>query len=197
MAAALHRRRLQKSNLAVSFLLGTGGHTRSIVLLKAIPTMTTITPLNRRTLLMGALLLPLVGAHAATARPTVEVWKSPTCGCCKDWVTHLEANGYAVTIHEVDETAKAAQRAKLGMPAQLGSCHTGLVQGYVLEGHVPAREIKRLLTQKPRALGLAVPGMPVGSPGMDGPEYEGHVDPYAVLLVQRDGTSRVYQQYGR
>ncbi|MEN9437735.1 MAG: hypothetical protein RIR09_2390 [Pseudomonadota bacterium] len=158
--------------------------------------MTTMTPLTRRTLLMGALLLPLAGTHAA-ARPTVEVWKSPTCGCCKDWVAHLETNGYAVTIHEVGESAKAAQRAKLGMPAQLGSCHTAVVKGYVLEGHVPAREIDRLLKQRPRALGLAVPGMPVGSPGMDGPEYEGHVDPYAVLLVQRDGGTRVYQQYGR
>jgi hypothetical protein len=157
--------------------------------------MKTNTSLARRTLLMGALLLPLVGAHAATVRPLVEVWKSPTCGCCKDWVAHLEANGYAVTIHEVGESAKAAQRAKLGMPEQLGSCHTALVKGYVLEGHVPAREIDRLLRQRPRALGLAVPGMPVGSPGMDGPTYGGRVDPYAVLLVQRDGSSSVFQNY--
>lgn len=157
--------------------------------------MTTMTPLTRRTLLMGALLLPLASTHAATTKPTIAVWKSPTCGCCKDWVAHLEANGYAVTIHEVGESAKAAQRAKLGMPEQLGSCHTALVKGYVLEGHVPAREIDRLLAQRPRALGLAVPGMPVGSPGMDGPAYGGRLDPYAVLLVQRDGTASVFQRY--
>ncbi len=159
-------------------------------------TMTTMTPLTRRTVLMGTLLLHLASTYAATPKPTVEVWKSPTCGCCKDWVAHLEANGYVVTIREVGESAKAAQRAKLGMPEKLGSCHTALVNGYVLEGHVPAREITRLLAQRPRALGLAVPGMPVGSPGMDGPAYGGRVDPYAVMLVQRDGTASVFQRYG-
>lgn len=152
-------------------------------------------PLTRRTLLMGTLLLPLVGTHAANARPLVEVWKSPTCGCCKDWVAHLQANGYAVKIHDVSESAKATQRAALGMAEKWGSCHTALVQGYVLEGHVPAREIQRLLAERPRALGLAVPGMPVGSPGMDGPAYAGRKDPYTVLLVQRNGTSTVFQQY--
>jgi hypothetical protein len=154
------------------------------------------TPLNRRTLLMGALLLPFAQTHAA-ARPLVEVWKSPTCGCCKDWVAHLEANGYPVKTYEVSESAKATKRLGLGMPEKLGSCHTALVQGYVLEGHVPAREIHRLLSERPRALGLAVPGMPVGSPGMDGAAYAGRKDAYSVLLVQRGGTSGVYQDYGR
>jgi hypothetical protein len=154
------------------------------------------TPFNRRTLLISALLLPLAQAQAA-ARPLVEVWKSPTCGCCKDWVAHLEANGYPVKTYEVSESAKDTKRLALGMPEKLGSCHTALVQGYVLEGHVPAREIHRLLAERPGALGLAVPGMPVGSPGMDGAAYAGRKDAYAVLLVQRGGTSSVYQDYSR
>ena len=86
-------------------------------------------------------------------------------------------------------------RAKLGIPAALGSCHTARVSGYALEGHVPVREIQRLLREKPKVVGLAVPGMPVGSPGMDGPAYNGRQDPYAVLLVQRDGSTTVFQRY--
>jgi hypothetical protein len=133
--------------------------------------------------------------HAAPKREIVEVWKSPTCGCCKDWTAHLEAEGFEVKTYEVSEAAKSAQRSKLGMPEKLGSCHTGLVRGYVLEGHVPARDIRRLLADRPRALGLAVPGMPVGSPGMDGPAYGGRKDAYNVLLVQRDGRTSVFHAY--
>ena len=81
------------------------------------------------------------------------------------------------------------------MPEKLGSCHTAQVGGYALEGHVPSRDIRRLLKERPKAVGLAVPGMPVGSPGMDGPEYQGRKDPYDVLLIQADGRSRVYQSY--
>ncbi len=124
--------------------------------------------------------------------PLVEVWKDPSCGCCKDWIKHLEANGFAVRVFE---TGNTAQRGRLGMPAKLGSCHTALVGGYVVEGHVPAREIRRLLKDRPNALGLAVPAMPIGSPGMDGPEYGGRRDPYDVLLVQTSGASRVFQSY--
>jgi len=132
---------------------------------------------------------------AQPVRPTIEVWKTPTCGCCKDWIRHLQANGYEVQAYEVSEAAKREQRRRLGLAEQFGSCHTALVNGYLLEGHVPAREIRRLLKDRPRALGLAVPGMPVGSPGMDGPEYGGRKDPYDVLLVQRGGTATVFQTY--
>jgi hypothetical protein len=141
----------------------------------------------------AALTSPLIGL--AQTKPLVEVWKSPTCGCCHDWVAHMEASGFQVRIHDVNEAAKAAQRLKLGMPEKLGSCHTAVVDGYVLEGHVPARDIRRLLKERPKALGLAVPGMPIGSPGMDGPAYGGRKDPYGVMLVQRDGGSSVYQSY--
>jgi len=137
--------------------------------------------------------LPAFGQTGA--KPVVEVWKSPTCGCCKDWVNHMESNGFSVKIHDVSEGAKTAMRNKLGLAEKFGSCHTALVGGYVVEGHVPAADIARLLKDRPRGVGLAVPGMPVGSPGMDGPEYKGHKDPYQVLLVQRDGNASVYQSY--
>ena len=150
---------------------------------------------SRRRLLAGACLLPLAGLAGTPARGVVDVWKSPACGCCKDWVVHMQANGFQVRVNDVSEAVKAAQRKKLGMPEQLGSCHTALVQGYVLEGHVPARDVQRLLSERPQALGLAVPGMPVGSPGMDGPAYGGHQDAYSVLLVQRDATTTVYRAY--
>ena len=137
-------------------------------------------------------LVALPVAYAQATRPKVEVWKGPTCGCCNDWIRHIEANGFQVQSHD---SGNADVRARLGMPVKYGSCHTARVGGYVLEGHVPAREIQRLLREKPRAVGLAVPGMPVGSPGMDGPEYKGRKDAYQVLLVARDGTATPYQAY--
>ena len=100
----------------------------------------------------------------------------------------------ALTVTAYD-TGNTDVRAQLGMPQQYGSCHTGRVGGYALEGHVPAREIRRLLSERPKAVGLAVPAMPVGSPGMDGPAYGGQRDPYDVLLVARDGSASVYQSY--
>lgn len=147
---------------------------------------------NRRQVLVSAIALSAVGAWAAPQRPLVEVWKDPSCGCCKDWVAVLEKAGFDV---RVDESGNKGARAQLGMPAKLGSCHTARMQGYVLEGHVPVPEIQRLLREKPKALGLAVPGMHVGSPGMDGPTYKGRKDPYDVLLVLADGSSSVYKSY--
>ena len=152
--------------------------------------------MQKRTLLRAlaaagaaALALPTL---AQAARPTVEVWKDPNCGCCKDWIAHMQASGFTVKTYE---TGNNAARARLGLPEKFASCHTALVGGYVVEGHVPAREVQRLLKERPKALGLAVPGMPVGSPGMDGPEYKGRKDRYDVLLVNADGRSRVYQTY--
>lgn len=122
----------------------------------------------------------------------VEVWKDPNCGCCKDWIAHMEQHGFIVSVREEGNTAV---RGRLGMPQKLGSCHTAVVQGYVIEGHVPAADIQHLLKERPQALGLAVPGMPVGSPGMDGAVYGGRRDPYKVLLVQKDGSSQVFKSY--
>ncbi|OGA97045.1 MAG: metal-binding protein [Burkholderiales bacterium RIFCSPHIGHO2_12_FULL_61_11] len=130
----------------------------------------------------------------AQAKTRVEAWKAPGCGCCEDWVHHMEANGFQVTMHESGNTAA---RTRLHIPEKLGSCHTAQVGGYALEGHVPAREIRRLLKERPTAVGLTVPGMVIGSPGMDGPAYGGRKDPYDVLLISADGSTRVYQSYNR
>lgn len=146
----------------------------------------------RRCLLLGLATLPFAYGCAEPSKPLVEVWKAPTCACCKDWIAYLEASGFAVKAHD---TGNNPVRLKLGMPAKLGSCHTALVGGYAIEGHVPARDIRRLLKERPNALGLAVPGMPVGSPGMDGAAYGNRKDPYDVLLVARDGAIKVFQSY--
>ena len=131
-----------------------------------------------------------VAAWAVTKRELITVWKTPNCGCCKDWVKHLQVNGFDVVTNDVKETA--SKRQALGLPEKYGSCHTASVGGYVLEGHVPAREIQRLLRGKPVAIGLAVPGMPVGSPGM---EMGTATDAYDVVLVLKDGSARVFQSY--
>lgn len=154
--------------------------------------------MQRRTLLKRAAPLLALASTATlplaafAAAPMVEIWKDPNCGCCQDWVKHLNKNGFATKVHDEGNTAA---RTRLGVPAKLGSCHTGLIGGYALEGHVPAREVQRLLKEKPKAVGLAVPGMPVGSPGMDGPAYGDQRDPYDVLLVRADGSTSVYQSY--
>ena len=148
--------------------------------------------MNRRFWLVGAFTLPFVASATQLQTNLVEVWKDPNCGCCKDWVTILEKSGFSVRVFE---SGNEAMRAKLGMPAKLGSCHTARVGGYVIEGHVPVREIRRLLHEQPKAIGLTVPGMVVGSPGMDGPVYKGRKDPYSVLLVSLNGESSIFQKY--
>ena len=126
---------------------------------------------------------------AMAAAPVISVYKSATCGCCEEWVKHLRANGFTVEAHNVANPSDT--REKMGIPDQLGSCHTGVVNGYAIEGHVPAADIKRLLAEKPKARGLAVPAMPMGSPGMEGPRK----DPYDVLLVLPNGATKVFKHY--
>jgi hypothetical protein len=150
-------------------------------------------PLSRRSflgLMLASALAP--DLFAAPAPQIVEVWKGPSCGCCTDWITHLEANGFTVKSYD---TGNDEMRARLGLPIRYGSCHTARVGGYVVEGHVPAKDIQRLLRERPSAIGLAVPAMPVGSPGMDGPEYRGRKDAYDVLLVRKGGSASVFQSY--
>lgn len=151
---------------------------------------------SRRSLLAtaagAALLGSLAGAQAQRAPIPMDVWKDEGCGCCEDWIAHLQANGFRVTVQEGDHEAV---RKRLDIAARYGSCHTAIVGGYAIEGHVPAREIHRLLRERPLSVGLAVPGMPVGAPGMDGPAYGGRRDAFSVLLLEKDGSVRVYQRY--
>ncbi|MEQ1801354.1 MAG: DUF411 domain-containing protein [Gammaproteobacteria bacterium] len=137
-------------------------------------------------LLATLLMAPSVPAQQAAPLPLVKVWKTPTCGCCGKWVRHMEAAGFRVEVTDVDNV-DPVKKAN-GLPLNLASCHTALVGGYVVEGHVPASDVRRLLREKPAILGLAAPGMPAGSPGMDVPGSP----PYDVLSVARDGTATVY-----
>lgn len=123
----------------------------------------------------------------------VEVWKTPTCGCCAAWVSHLEENGFTVKVNDVDNTDSF--RAALGMPQEYGSCHSAKVNGYAIEGHVPASDIKKLLTEKPDAVGLTVPAMPMGSPGMEHPDFPEKRAEYDVLLVNKGGAFTIYKHY--
>jgi hypothetical protein len=139
------------------------------------------------------LLLMLVAAPfgvAQTQAPPkltpMTVYKSPTCGCCAKWVEHMRANGFAVTVNETPDVAPI--KDKQGVPAELRSCHTALVGGYAIEGHVPADVIKKLLRERPNAVGLAVPGMPMGSPGMEGASK----DSYNVMLFDKAGKATIY-----
>ncbi len=125
-------------------------------------------------------------AHAAT----MTVYKSPACGCCAKWVEHVEKHGFDVTT--VPTADMMAVKKKAGVPDELASCHTTIVGGYVVEGHVPAADIKRLLAQKPRAKGIAVAGMPMGSPGM---EHGDHREPYATMLIGKDGKTSVFARH--
>jgi hypothetical protein len=144
-------------------------------------------------LLAGAVGAPMIALQrAAAASVAIEVWTGPSCSCCHDWIEHLNANGFTVQDHD---GGNFEARDRLGMPVRYGSCHSAEVAGYAIEGHVPAREIHRLLEERPDAIGLSVPAMPRGSPGMDGPAYGSVRDPYDVLLIGRDGNARVYQSY--
>lgn len=137
----------------------------------------------------SALMLP---ASASAKALFAEVWKDPNCGCCKDWVVHLQSAGFQV---KVNDTGNDAMRSKLGIDRKYASCHSAWIGGYAIEGHVPARDIQRLLRERPKAIGLAVAGMPVGSPGMDGGIYGARKDSYDVLLLAKDGSATVFQHY--
>ena len=146
-----------------------------------------------RTLLVLSLMIFGVAPVAAADKPSSdEVGKSATCKCCGAWVKHLEANGFAVTVNDADTSVLAALKRQAGISDKLASCHTAKIGGYVVEGHVPSSDIKRLVTERPDAIGLTVPGMPVGSPGMEqGDEFE----PYDVLLIKKDGATEVFAKH--
>ena len=120
--------------------------------------------------------------------PTIKVYKSPTCGCCALWVDHMREAGFELDVEDTDDMIDV--KVDAGLPLQLQSCHTALVGGYVFEGHIPAEVIARFLAEKPSASGLAVPGMPIGSPGM---EFGDRVDPYDVLQFDAAGNTSIYE----
>jgi hypothetical protein len=140
-----------------------------------------------RSLLLAV--LASTGTAWAQTAAQVEMFKSPSCGCCGKWLEHLQQNGFQVSVHEVNDIPGA--RKKLGMPDRLGACHSARIGDYVIEGHVPAADIQRLLKEKPKALGLAVPSMPPGSPGMETAKPV----PYETLLVQTDGSAGVFARH--
>lgn len=140
--------------------------------------------------LRTAIFLALLAATPAFAQGAiqVDVYKSASCSCCGGWVEHMRQNGFKVTSHNVADVA--AERKKLGMPEKLGSCHSAKIGGYLIEGHVPAADIRRLLKERPKAIGLSVPGMVPSSPGMNGPKTA-----YDTLLVGSDGATRVFAKH--
>jgi hypothetical protein len=159
-------------------------------------------PITRWTAIAAVAATVTVGIAAATGSGTapvppsaasaqsveVTVWKSPTCGCCSKWVEHMAAAGFKVTARDTSDMQ--AVKRRLAVPDAMGSCHTAVVQGYVIEGHVPAADIQRLLREKPKVTGLAVPGMVTGSPGMEG----GRSDPYEVVAFG-DGKTSVFARH--
>jgi len=144
------------------------------------------------TAIAAAFMLAPLGSANAASSPSIEVWKSATCQCCGDWVKHLEANGFAVTVNPTESSALERIKRDAGVTDKLASCHTAKIDGYVVEGHVPGTDIKRLVAEHPDAVGLAVPGMPVGAPGMEqGTESK----PYDVLLIKKDGSTEVFASH--
>ena len=129
--------------------------------------------------------------EAAPASDVIQVYKAPTCGCCGDWIDHLREHGFEVEV--IDQPNMFAVKSELGLPREMASCHTARIAGYLIEGHVPASDIQRLLEERPSVAGLAVPGMPVGSPGM---EIEGQpADAYDVVAFEASGETSVWASY--
>jgi hypothetical protein len=144
-------------------------------------------------ILMAAAAVATLAAAAwpgpsATVPPVITVYHSPTCGCCKNWVTYLRSNGF--TVKSIEQEDLSEVKADAGVPGRLASCHTAMVQGYVIEGHVPAADIQRLLREKPKVVGLTAPGMPGAGPGMDTGK-----DPYDVLTFDPKGNTTVWAKH--
>jgi hypothetical protein len=145
-------------------------------------------PLIHKLLLKSMLAVSLCGMISYAAATKIEVYKSPKCKCCAKWVDHMRDNGFTV---ETKNIGNKEARKRAGIRPSLGSCHTSLVEGYAIEGHVPANDIKRLLKERPSAIGLAAPGMPKGSPGME----SSRPNPYNVLLINKEGSVSVYNRH--
>lgn len=161
---------------------------RGLSVLRTIATIKQMTP--ERFLRSVTAVALLAAAQLSAAGPPMTVYKTRTCGCCAKWVEHVKANGFDVSVKEVPNTAQ--YRRQFGVPEEFGSCHTATISGYAIEGHVPAVDIQQLLKSRPKAKGLAVPDMPIGSPGM---EQGSRRQSYSVVLFQADGRASEFQKY--
>lgn len=149
--------------------------------------------IDRRTMIgMTLAAIPTVACSRPAKAAVLNVYKSPSCGCCGAWVDNVRVSGLDVVVHELEDVAPVATKA--GVPDAARSCHTAIVDGYFVEGHVPAPDIRKLLRERPKARGIAVPGMPIGSPGM---EQGDRKDAYATLIVDREGAMRVFTQHNQ
>lgn len=148
---------------------------------------------SSKPLLIGALLAALNPAYAEenAAANEITVYRSPTCGCCENWEDHIKDSHFSIKDNVSDDMQ--AIKKKYGVPDQLGSCHTAIIGGYVIEGHVPAKDIEKLLKEKPNVVGLSAPGMPMGSPGM---EMGNRKDDYRVMSFDKDGNFKVFAEHG-
>lgn len=148
--------------------------------------------MNRRLMLLAGVAALVARPSFSQSQPLIKVMKTPTCGCCSDWVDHVMQSGFAVDAKDVEQIALYAEKDRLQIAPELSGCHTAMVEGYFIEGHVPASDIQRLLAERPSARGLTVPGMPMSSYGMAGP---GAGDTYDTLLVTMDGSTSVYASH--
>lgn len=148
--------------------------------------------MNRRHFIFTGLGAALVARPVSAAPTRIEVYKSPTCGCCSGWIEHMAQAGFDTLARDVEQETLWSMKDRAGVTPELGSCHTAFVDGYFIEGHVPAGDVERLLAERPEALGLAVPGMPIGSPGM---EMGNQREAFDTLLVLQDGTTEVFQRH--
>ena len=146
----------------------------------------------RRKLALAFAPLALLACAGNAAAATLAVTKTASCGCCAHWVEHMKKAGFTVTVRNVEDVGPTAR--SLNVPAKLRSCHTAEIEGYAIEGHVPAADVKRLLAERPKAAGLAVPGMVMGSPGM---EHGDHKEPYQVILFDKAGNTKVFAAHNQ
>ena len=146
----------------------------------------------RALLFMLLVVMTPLSSYAQSVMPQVEVYKDPTCGCCSKWIDHLRNFGFKVRVTETSRVD--ALKDSRGVPRNVRSCHTAVVGGYVVEGHVPAADVQRLLKERPAVVGIGVPGMPIGSPGMEVPGAK--TQPYNVLAFAKDGSTRVFASHG-
>lgn len=144
----------------------------------------------RRKVLAALVPLALLACAEGAAAATLNVVKTAACGCCEGWIEHMRKAGFEVSVRNVADVTPTARR--LGVPDALRSCHTAEIGGYAVEGHVPAADVRRLLALKPKAAGIAVPGMPIGSPGM---EHGGHKEPYKTIIFDRAGVTKVFASH--